>query len=152
VLKWSPDEVQLLENYFGKVSLKKISDMLESRTYNAVMSKAKRLGLKTNGKPVRYKHPNGYIVVRCNEYPDHLRGIRHRHSRSKYVYEHYVVWWKHNPEDPVTKQHLIHHVDGDKTNNNIGNLQRIFFWNHITVGDNRYGEMETTPETTENFI
>ena len=41
------------------------------------------------------------------------------------VIEHYYVWWKNHPKDPVRYNEEILHVNGDVSDNRIENLQKI---------------------------
>ena len=85
---------------------------------------------------VRYQHKTGYIVVRDDDYPTDLKGVQKKLDKriGVYVYEHYLVWWKHNQNRPVQKHEILHHVDGDKSNNKITNLQLVLKRDHITSG------------------
>lgn len=46
--KWSQDEIDLLINNYGKISIQKLCEMLPNRNYNSIRTKADKLGL---GKP-----------------------------------------------------------------------------------------------------
>lgn len=65
-------------------------------------------GLMRRGKVAGYKHSSGYWVVRLNNV--------------KY-YSHRLVWEMHN--DTITGAQQIDHRDGDKSNNEIGNLRLV---------------------------
>lgn len=59
-----------------------------------------------------------YILVVA---PDWFKGKRYR---GKYCYEHHMVWELYNKK-PVPEGYIIHHKDGNKYNNNIGNLMLL---------------------------
>lgn len=61
------------------------------------------------------KNQEGYILVRDNSFPEML-------GRSGYVLKHRVEMAKYLNR-PLTKDESVHHIDGDKNNNNIENLQ-----------------------------
>lgn len=45
---------------------------------------------------------------------------------------HHYVWWKNKGELPPTDEYThLHHVDGDKDNNNIENLELISNSEHL---------------------
>ena len=56
-----------------------------------------------------------YILVKA---PDWYKGKRYR---VKYCYEHHLVWEEHTGR-PVPVGFIIHHKDGNKTNNKLDNL------------------------------
>lgn len=64
--------------------------------------------------------------MKCGEYilvvaPDWYSGKRYR---GKYCYEHRLVWEKEHGQ-PVPNGFVIHHKDGNKTNNDISNLELL---------------------------
>lgn len=68
--------------------------------------------LGRNGRPTkRHRITNGYKEI---YHPDHKR-------KNKYIREHILVVSKHIGRD-VAYPENIHHIDGDKLNNKIGNL------------------------------
>lgn len=84
-------------------------------------------------------HPNGYIQV-----------ISGKH-RTQFL--HRLIWEKHNGEIP--KGYQIHHIDGNKLNNDISNLQLISAEEHTRLhmsGTNNpnYGK-ELSLETKVNM-
>ncbi|KKN90816.1 hypothetical protein LCGC14_0223990 [marine sediment metagenome] len=58
-------------------------------------------------------HEDGYIQIRCTTHP--------RAHQSGYVFEHILVMEEHLGRY-ITLDEKIHHIDYDKSNNNIGNL------------------------------
>jgi HNH endonuclease len=58
---------------------------------------------------------NGYIQIKDFTFPEML-------NKQGYVAEHRIVMAKYFNR-PLTKDETVHHIDGDKTNNKLGNLQ-----------------------------
>ena len=54
-------------------------------------------------------------------------------ARRKEIQEHRLIWIKYNGEIP--KRFIIHHIDGDKLNNDIHNLQLLTNSEHIKIHD-----------------
>ena len=52
-------------------------------------------------------------------------------SDGKLRFEHCIVWEKHHGKIPLGMQ--IHHIDHDKTNNNINNLQLVTPFEHKRI-------------------
>lgn len=42
----------------------------------------------------------------------------------------YVVWNKYNPDDPILSDEVIHHINEDKLDDKITNLQKMKEWEH----------------------
>jgi hypothetical protein len=62
------------------------------------------------------KHKHGaYIWVTA---PESYPGKRHL---GRYVYEHHLVWWRQHGKLPADGE-VIHHINGDHTDNRIENL------------------------------
>jgi hypothetical protein len=72
-------------------------------------------------------HTDGYILVRLPNHPESVNG---------YVREHHLVWERHNGR-PVPPGHVVHHKDGNRTNNNIENLQLMMTGEHIGLENKR---------------
>lgn len=67
-------------------------------------------------KEPRHKNSNGYIVVKAPE------GYRGKVMRRGYVYEHRLVFEKKIGR-PVRDGELVHHINGDITDNREENLE-----------------------------
>jgi len=61
---------------------------------------------------------SGYRMLYC---PEHLRSRQDNYSRG-YVFEHILVWTEYHKRQ-VPEGHVIHHIDGNKLNNSIENLE-----------------------------
>lgn len=135
--------------------MKQIAELL-GRSISSVNKKALSLGLRKCTGNIRRVHTNGYVVVRRDDYPLDLPGFyskvttrtknnRKKHHKlnknARYVYEHYVNWWLVNPENPVKNYECLHHVDGDPTNNDISNIQKVLKKDHLTTGRFRHTVM-----------
>ena len=59
-----------------------------------------------------------YILIKA---PEWYKGKLYR---GRYCYEHHLVWEKENGK-PVPEGYVVHHRDGNKTNNNIENLELL---------------------------
>lgn len=44
-----------------------------------------------------------------------------------------ALWNKHYPDDPVLSTEVIHHINGDKMDNNITNLQKMTAGEHTKL-------------------
>ena len=66
-----------------------------------------------NWKGGRRIHAAGYVMVKT---PAHLRA-----SKGGYVFEHILVMEKALGKS-ILRLEMVHHIDGDRSNNNIGNL------------------------------
>lgn len=76
---------------------------------------------------------NGYVKIRV--------GIDHPLADPNgYAYEHYVVWCSAGRQRPSGGE-VLHHINEDKTDNRIGNLELMrrgaHNSSHIIVGDRR---------------
>jgi hypothetical protein len=59
----------------------------------------------------------------------HMRvWVRERH---RYVPRAHLVWLEAHPDDVVQKGYVIHHLDGDKLNDVIENLEKIPLAAHV---------------------
>lgn len=82
---------------------------------NGVDSGRKRLHQHENWKGGISKNGDGYVLIRDNYFPEML-------NRSGYVLKHRIEMAKYLNR-PLTKNESVHHIDGDKENNDISNLQ-----------------------------
>lgn len=49
--------------------------------------------------------------------------------RSRYAYEHHIVWWQNGKKLPI-KGYVIHHKNGDHRDNRIVNLELLSVQHH----------------------
>jgi len=140
--RWTEKEMDVLYQLFDMYNLKEIAGIMK-RTYHSVCYKSIKMGLRKETGEVRRKHNNGYIVVRCDDYPDDWPGLFNKTNKAKYVYEHYVNWWKSRPTDKIQRYELLHHIDGNMENNDVMNLQKINKREHVTWGRWKKGLMRS---------
>ncbi len=75
------------------------------------------------------------LIIAPEDYP----GMKYR---TRYAYEHHVVWWQHTG-DIVAGEYVIHHKNGNKRDNDINNLEKQTRAEH-TGQHNRVLDVETT--------
>lgn len=94
-----------------------IGQTIVSRILNRNGIYSKKLTMENHGswKGGRSKTEGGYILVKSDDYPT-------MQNRAGYILEHRLVMAKYL-ERPLEKIETVHHIDGDKENNNIVNLQ-----------------------------
>lgn len=132
VNKWQDAEIRVLQDLYHDAKKKKLLSLLPGRNWNAIRIKAERLRvLKHDGKTI-HVHNNGYVLVRAPNYPDSWRG-KWKDGR---IYEHNLVWYLCNPNDPILQDEVIHHANGMKDDNRIENLQKL------KAGDHGYYTMK----------
>lgn len=54
-------------------------------------------------------------------------------GKPKYMPRSHWVWNQHHPDDPVQPGEHVHHVDHDKLNDDISNLQKLSAGNHAAL-------------------
>lgn len=75
------------------------------------------------------------------------------YSKHKNHLAHRYIWEQIN--GPIPKGHIIHHIDGDKFNNNISNLQCMTIEDHNKfhcTGRSAWNKNIPTPKSTKNKI
>ena len=123
---WTKEDVQfLIDNYIKQGSHYCAKQL--NRTQNSIFHKASRLGLKRKGKGrlERYYMYDGYICVsRFNE-----RKFVHRKVMESVLGR------------PLESWEIVHHIDGDKLNNDPKNLQLTTRSEHMLLHEKERNEL-----------
>lgn len=124
---------------------KKIADFFGFKSKSAIYDRFKLLGLKARTNTdlkTGFKHSKktkkkiGKSLCKRKE-PYIYRGYRKIRIGTKFVEEHLVVWEKHHGKKP--KGFDIHHINHNKLDNRIGNLQLLTHGEH-TILHNKLGK------------
>ncbi len=78
-----------------------------------------------------------YILVKA---PKDFPGLKYR---GLYCYEHILVWWK-NTGEILKKREIIHHKNGNKTDNRIENLDKLDVKKHSSLHNLGHALVEIT--------
>jgi len=62
------------------------------------------------------------LVIAPPQYPG-------KKYRERYCYEHHLVWWQHTGE-VVSKDEVVHHINGKHRDNNFSNLLKLSTTEH----------------------
>lgn len=155
--KWTKEETELLKENYNKLPNDELVKLFPNRTFLSIYKRARKIGLyKTkeieylnrslskrgekgsNWKGGRQITTRGYVLIKN---PEH-----HRADKNGYVLEHIYVFEKETGIK-VPKNCAIHHLDGNKQNNDISNLCLMSFGGHTTYHNNL---RKRTKEKTEN--
>lgn len=104
--KYSKDELDFIKENYPKYGSKYCAKML-SRSENAINKKIKKMGLSIEWK-YEYVDNQGYLVNcedRNNKYHIHRKVMEEKLGRK------------------LTSNDIVHHIDGNKLNNNPDNLE-----------------------------
>lgn len=126
---------QVSEWLVGELIRKSASKELRASRYREACKQGK-LGTKNPmfGKH-GFKHHNAVPDVRCSGYktvfaPSWWRGNTVKSNR---IFEHIFVWCSYYGQDQLPRGCVVHHIDLDKDNNNIENLQLLSLSEHMTL-------------------
>lgn len=115
-IKYSDEELKFIKENYPKHGCKYCADML-GRSKDALNKKVKKMGLKINWKYV-YESGDGYLVNcsdRNNRYHIHRRVMEEKLGRK------------------LTSNEIVHHIDGNKLNNDPSNLIIVTRKEHIKI-------------------
>lgn len=140
LLRWSVSEVEILKSNYSTSTADELETLLPRRDINAIRKKARSMGMYvpkdieyqnrskaysgdkgSNWKGGRKITPKGYVQLLMKGHP--------RADVNGYVFEHIDVWEKHTGI-PVHDGFVVHHLDGNKQNNDISNLCLMTFGGH----------------------
>lgn len=142
VNRWTKSEEKLLKDNYNKVSNEVLLSLFPKRTYLSIYKKARKMGMMKN-RQIEFlnrsnckkrenaynwnggkrKTQGGYIQILK---PDHPRA-----EAGGYVMEHIYVF-EQATGIQVPQNCVIHHLDGNKENNDISNLCLMTFGGHST--------------------
>ena len=149
-VSWTKREEQLLRDNYNVVPNEELLALFPERTYVSIYKKARSLGFYkdkalesinrssarkgekgANWKGGRKRTKKGYIQVLA---PEHERA-----DKNGYVMEHIKVF-EDETGVKVPDNCVVHHLNGDKTDNRIENLCLMSFGGHTTYHNNiRWG-------------
>lgn len=129
---WTTEEVDTLLANYNVVTNSRLSELLPNKSSLAIYKKARKLGLRKTAEieflnrseanrglksgnwhgGQKINHSGYRLVLK----PDHPRADRHG-----YVMEH-ILAWEEATQIPVSEDFVIHHLNGNKTDNRIQNL------------------------------
>jgi hypothetical protein len=129
---WTPKDIELLKEKYNEVSNDELLKLFPDRSPQGIYKKAYKLGIRKSPEMTHINRGNarrgekcpswkggkritakGYITIKR---PEH-----HRADRRGYVMEHIVVF-EEATGIKVPPNCAVHHIDGNKANNNINNL------------------------------
>ena len=112
-IKWTQEELTYMHEFCEQQTAKQIGKVL-GRSTAAVAQKKQALGLSKPGRA------NG---------EGHITAQGYRIYAQRYV--HRIIWELHY--GPIPPKHEIHHVDGDRLNNELANLQCVSLSEHRRI-------------------
>lgn len=144
---WTQEEVEILKAYYSTATADELKVLLPRRGIDAIRKKARSIGYyvpasveyknrsnakigekSASWKGGRKRTPKGYIQVLRKDHP--------RADSNGYVFEHIVVWEQYTGI-PVEPGFVVHHLDGNKANNEIDNLCLMTFGAHSSYHNKR---------------
>lgn len=141
-LRWTVSEIEILKNNYFTATADELEALFPNRCINSIRKKARSMGFHVP-KDIEFRNrstaksggnaynwiggrkitPKGYVQVLVKGHP--------RADLNGYVFEHIVVW-ENCTGIPVQKGFVVHHLDGNKQNNDISNLCLMTFGGHST--------------------
>ena len=113
-IKYSEDELDFIKNNYPKYGSKYCANEL-NRSENAINKKIKKMGLTINWK-YEYINQQGYLINckdRNNKYEVHRKVMEEKLGRK------------------LKSDEIVHHIDGNKLNNDPNNLELTNRRDHI---------------------
>lgn len=139
---WTEKETELLKSNYNKLSNNELMKLFPKRTFLSIYKKARKLGLYKDKKIERINRSlsrqrekgsnwKGGRKLSTNGYVQILKPLHHRADSHGYVMEHIYVFEKATGVK-VNPNCVVHHLDGNKQNNDISNLCLMSFGGHST--------------------
>lgn len=150
--RWTQSEVEVLKENYNKLPNDKLLQLFPNRTYTSIYKKARTLNMYRNddiefenrsrsrkgdkccnwkgGSKITRK---GYVQVLKPEHP--------RADINGYVMEHIYVF-EQATGIKVPNDCVVHHIDGNKQNNDISNLCLMTFGAHTIYHNHRRKQHE----------
>lgn len=116
--KWTQEEIEILKKYYPiKTPKEEMIKLLPNHRWSSIQRQASKLGY-TREWDHKYISAQGYLID-CTD-------RKNKKEIHRQIYEQY-----HNIK--LTKHDIIHHIDGNKLNNNPDNLVCITRAEHVRL-------------------
>lgn len=119
-MKWDSNSIEILKKYYPVCGARYVAELLNQTIY-AVNKQAQIQGIKRIYKHYSIQH-DGYVVI-TGDTP-YEKVLLHR----KIMEEHL--------QRKLLSTEIVHHIDGNKQNNNISNLQIVTRAEHLKIHHN----------------
>lgn len=159
---WSKEEIEILRDNYNKVSNSKLLKLLPGRDYKGIYKKAYKLGIRkdktieklnriesakrgeksSSWKGGTRRTKKGYIQIKAPGHP--------RADFDGYVMEHIAVF-ENATGIRVTPELVVHHLDGNKENNDISNLCLMTFGGHSAYHNRMRSKERKNRNEQSNF-
>lgn len=107
IRNWTEKEIDIIKQYYFKpTNWDKLLSLLPDRNKTAIQKQASKLNISAYRNSIYMYEDQGYLFYRSSK----IRKGVHR-----------LVYEKHHGVS-LTSKDIIHHIDGNKLNNNIDNL------------------------------
>lgn len=136
------DENKMIELYYGRgMNFRQIADYFGLKSKSGIYDRFKKLGLKArhneelkkgfqHSEESKEKIRKSLIKFKEGNI-DNKGYLRVSKGLDNHNLEHRNVWIKYN--GPIPKDYIIHHINEDKTDNRIENLQLMSRSEHIKL-------------------
>ena len=140
--RWTKKEIDVLKGIYETTTNEDLLKIFPNRSFLSIYKKAHKLGLKKNDNTsfidrsvaMRGEHSGNWNGGKAKTRKGYIQILKRGHPRADskgYVMEHIYVFEKETGVS-VPPNCVIHHLDGDKTNNDISNLCMMSFGGHTT--------------------